>query len=177
MSTADIILLIILAVGAYSGYKKGLILELIAIVAFVLAIFGGFKLLHLGMEYISKVYDGFGSFLPFVSYVALFIIILIVINMLGSILKKIIDWTPFGVLDNFAGAIIGIAKWALMMSILLWVMVSLDIELPESIVEGSTILPLVTGFAGQVGDFISLIFPSFENFVDTLEELFQSFTS
>ena len=97
--------------------------------------------------------------------------------LLGSILKKIIDWTPFGVLDNFAGAIIGIAKWALMISILLWVMTSLDINLPDSLVENSKILPLVTGFAGQVGDFISLIFPSFENFVDTLEELFQSFAT
>ena len=177
MSTAYIILLIILALGAYSGYKKGMILELIAIAAFILAIFGGFKLLHVGMEYISKAYDGFGSLLPFVAFIVLFILIIVVVNMIGTILKKIIDWTPFGVFDNLAGALIGVAKWALMLSILLWVMTSLNLDLPNAMVKNSKILPLVSGFAGQVGDFISLIFPSFENFVNTLEELFQSFTS
>ena len=177
MSTADIILLVILALGAYSGYKKGLILELIAIFAFVLAIIGGFKLLHVGMDYVSRVYEGFGNFLPFIAFMVLFVLIIILVNMIGKILKKIIDWTPFGVLDNLAGALIGVAKWALMLSILLWVMTSLKIDLPESFTKNSSVLPFVTGFSGQVGDFISTIFPSFENFITTLEELFESFTS
>jgi membrane protein required for colicin V production len=177
LSTVDIIIIIILALGAYSGYKKGLILELIAIVAFVLAIIGGFKLLHVGMEYISRVYEGFGSFLPFIAFLVLFVLILILVNMVGKILKKIIDWTPFGLVDNAAGAVIGIAKWALMLSILLWVMDSLSIEIPGNLADNSKVLPWITGFAGQVGSFISTIFPSFENFINTLEELFESFTS
>ena len=177
MSTADIILLIIFALSAYSGYKKGLILELIAIVAFVLAIVGGFKLLHIGMDYVSRVYDGFGSFLPFVAFLVLFVIIIIVINMAGNVLKKIIDWTPFGIIDNIAGALIGVLKWALMISILLWVMTSLNINLPSFLTENSKIMPYVSAFAGQVSEFISSIFPSFENFIKTLEELFESFTS
>jgi membrane protein required for colicin V production len=177
LSTADIILLVILVLGAYSGYKKGLILELIAILAFILAIIGGFKLLHIGMEYVSKVYDGFGNFLPFVAFLVLFVLILIIVNMAGNILKKIIDWTPFGVLDNFAGAVIGVIKWALMLSIVLWVMTSLSINLPEFFTKNSKILPIITGFAGQVSHFISTIFPSFENFIQTLEDLFKSFTS
>lgn len=177
MSTADIIILIILAIGAYGGYKKGLILELIAIFAFVLAIIGGFKLLHVGMKYISGIYEGFGNLLPFVAFIVLFVLILILVNMVGKIIKRLIDWTPFGLVDNVAGALIGIAKWALMLSIFLWVMDSLKIDIPNSVSGNSKILPLVTGFAGQVGSFISTIFPSFENFISALEELFESFTS
>ena len=177
LSAVDIVILIILGLGAYSGYKKGLILEIIAIVAFILAILGGFKLLHIGMEYVSRVYDGFGSFLPFVAFVALFVLILVVINMAGSILKKIIDWTPLGVVDNFAGAVVGVLKWGLMLSIVLWVMTSLDISFPVALAEDSKIMPIVSGFAGQVGDLISSIFPSFDNFIKTLEELFQSFAA
>ena len=175
MSTADIIILLILVLGAYSGYKKGLILEVIAILAFILAIIGGFKLLHIGMEYVSKAYDGFGNFLPFVAFLVLFILILIVVNMAGNILKKIIDWTPFGVLDNFAGAVVGVVKWALLLSILHWVMSSLSINLPEFLTKNSKILPIITGFAGDVSHFIATIFPSFENFIKALEELFESF--
>jgi len=177
LSTADIIIVVLLLLGAYSGFKKGLILELIAIIAFVLAIVGGFKLLHVGMEYISKMYDGFGNLLPFVAFLVLFVLILIVVNMIGKILKKVVDWTPLGVLDNLAGALIGIAKWALALSILLWVMSGLNINLPDYLTKNSRVLPLVSGFASQVGDFISTIFPSFDSFIKTLEELFESFTS
>lgn len=177
MSTADIIIIVILILGAYSGFKKGLILELIAIAAFILAILGGFKLLHTGMDYVSRAYDGFGNFLPFVAFLVLFILILIVVNMIGKILKKIIDWTPLGVVDNLAGALLGVAKWALALSILLWVMTGLNIHMPEYFTRNSRIMPFITGFAGQVGDFIATIFPSFDNFITTLEELFESFTS
>lgn len=177
MSAVDIVLLIMLLLGAYSGYKKGLILELIAIIAFILAIIGGFKLLHVGMEYIAKMYDGFGSLLPFVAFLVLFVLILILVNMVGKMLKKVIDWTPFGVLDNLAGALIGIAKWALAISILLWVMDGLHINLPDKFTDNSKVLPVISGFATSVGNFIATIFPSFDNFIQTLKELFQSFTS
>ena len=177
MSTADIIIIVILILGAYGGYKKGLILEVIAIAAFILAILGGFKLLHVGMEYLSKVYEGFGNLLPFVAFLVLFVIILIVVNMAGQVVKKIIDWTPFGVFDNVAGAIVGVLKWAFILSIFLWVSRSLEINLPDSMTDNSKFLPLISGFAGWVSDFISTIFPSFDNFISTLEELFQSFSS
>jgi membrane protein required for colicin V production len=177
LNTTDIILLIIFGLAAYSGYKKGFIMEIIALVAFILAIIGGFKLLHVGMEYVSKVYDGFGTLLPFVSFLVLFVLIIVVVNIAGNAIKKIIDWTPLGVIDNLAGAIIGVLKWALLLSILIWVMTSLDINLPIFVSEDSRILPYVTGFGAMVSDFISSIFPSFKDFVETIEELFQSFSS
>ncbi len=177
MSAADIAILAILLIGAYSGYRKGLILELIGIVAFVLAIVGGFKLLHVGMDYLSKMYDGFGNFLPFVAFLALFVLILMLVNLLGKFLKRVIHLTPFGMVDNLAGALIGVVKGALALSILLWVMASLDFNLPESLTKDSRILPIVSKFAGQVSGFVSSIFPSFDNFIKTLEELFDSFTS
>lgn len=177
MSTADIILLVIFILAGYSGYKKGFVLEIMAILAFILAIIGGFKLLHVGMEYISRVYDGFGSLLPFITFLVLFVLIIVVVNIAGNAIKRIIDWTPLGFVDNLAGALVGVLKWALMLSILFWVMSSLEISIPEFLTEDSRILPYVVDFAGVVGDFISTIFPSFEVFIQTIEELFQSFTS
>jgi hypothetical protein len=40
MPVLDIILIALFVVGAYHGYKKGLILEIISITAFILAIVG-----------------------------------------------------------------------------------------------------------------------------------------
>lgn len=177
MNVADIILIILFIIGAYHGYKKGLILELISIIAFLLAIIGGFKLLHIGMDYVSRVYDGFGSFLPFVAFLVIFVLIIIVISTIGKILKKVIDWTPLGVVDNFAGALIGILKWALGASIVLWVITTLNLDFDSETLRNSSILPFTNQVLTSVGDFISTIFPSFEDFIKTLKELFESFAS
>jgi membrane protein required for colicin V production len=170
-------LIILFIIGAYHGYKKGLILELISIIAFLLAIIGGFKLLHIGMEYVSRVYDGFGSFLPFVAFLVLFVLIIIVISTIGKILKKIIDWTPLGVVDNFAGALLGVLKWALGVSIVLWVITTLNLDFDNETLKNSRILPITNQMLTSVGNFISTIFPSFEDFINTLKELFESFAS
>ncbi len=177
MNFLDIILIILFAVGAYLGFKKGLILELISILAFILAIIGGFKLLHIGMDYISRIWDGFGSFLPFVAFLVIFVLIILVVNTVGTILKKIIDWTPLGVVDNFAGALLGVLKWALAISIVFWVLSALHLDFNKYAIENSKILPLANRILTSVGDFISTIFPSFEDFINTLKDLFESFTS
>lgn len=163
--------------GAFFGYKKGLILELISIVAFVLAIFGGFKLLHVGMEYVSKVYDGFGTLLPFVAFLVLFVLIIILVNTVGKILKKIIDWTPLGFFDNILGAVLGVLKWALAISIVIWVISALNIDFADEKLSESRILPITNRMLTAVGDFISTIFPSFEDFIKTLKALFEGFAS
>lgn len=177
MNILDIILIILFVFGAYHGYKKGLILELIMIVAFVLAIVGGFKLIHVGMDYISRMYDGFGSFLPFVAFLVIFVLIIVLVNTIGSILKKIIDWTPLGVVDNFAGALLGVLKWALGVSIVFWVINTLDLDFVSDSVQNSKILPFTNKILSSVGEFISTIFPSFDDFITTLKELFESFAS
>lgn len=170
-------MLILFVVGAYHGYKKGLILELITIVAFILAIIGGFKLLHIGMEYISRMWDGFGSFLPFVAFLVIFVLIIVLVNTIGSILKKIIDWTPLGFIDNIAGALIGVLKWAIGISIIFWVLAALHLDFGSDAVNNSRILPIANSVMSTVSDFISTIFPSFEDFIKTLKELFESFAS
>lgn len=177
MNTADIILVVLLVAGAFFGYKKGLILELISIIAFVLAIFGGFKLLHVGMEYVSKVYDGFGTLLPFVAFLVLFVLIIILVNTVGKILKKIIDWTPLGIFDNILGAVLGVLKWALAISIVIWVVSALHIDFADETLSESRILPITNRMLTAVGDFISTIFPSFEDYIKTLKALFEGFAS
>lgn len=177
MNTVDIILIILFVAGGYFGFRKGLILELISIAAFILAIIGGFKLLHIGMEYVAKVYDGFGTMLPFVAFLVLFVLIIILVNTVGKILKKIIDWTPLGFVDNIAGALLGVLKWAFAVTIIIWVISILKIDIAEESIKDSLILPITARMVSSAGDFISSIFPSFNEYLKTLKVLFESFAT
>ena len=50
------------------GFRKGLLLEIVGILAFVLGIIGGFKLMELGMTYLDDYIEDFDHFLPFISF-------------------------------------------------------------------------------------------------------------
>ena len=172
MNTLDIILLIPLAFGGYLGYKKGLLLELIGIIALVLAIIGSFKLLNDAIRLLSKYIPEYSSFVPFIAFLGLFIIILILISLLGRFLKKIIDLTILGSLDNLLGTILGIFKWAFLISLLIWLFTQINVRIPESLTQDSFLYSKIERIAPIVGDFIASIFPFAENIFESITDLF-----
>jgi membrane protein required for colicin V production len=171
MSTVDIILLILLSFGAYSGYRTGLIIEVIAILALVLAVIGGFKLMHIGMDLLSSLYDGFGNLLPILAFIVIFVLIVVLINVIGKILKKVIDWTPLGAFDNIAGAVVGILKWSFGLSVMIWIINVIHIKIPDPWLKNSSVYPVIEGVAPQVAAWISTIFPSFQDMLEAIQEL------
>ncbi|HEY0109565.1 MAG TPA: CvpA family protein, partial [Fibrella sp.] len=70
MATIDILILIPLLWGAYNGYRKGLLVEVVAIIAFVVALIIGFKFLQFGIDllapYISR--ELARKFLPWLGF-------------------------------------------------------------------------------------------------------------
>ena len=57
MSVFDVVIIGLLVFGAFKGYRKGFLLEAVAILSFVLAIIGGFRLLHWGMSVLDERFD------------------------------------------------------------------------------------------------------------------------
>lgn len=171
MSTIDIILLIPLAFGAYRGFRKGFVLEVIAILAFILAIIGGFKLLHLGMDFLDRYLEVNGKALPYIAFILIFILIILAVNLLGKVLKKIIDLTLLGVVDNLAGAVLSVVKWAFGLSIVLWLTTSFNIGIPEKWTEGSLLYPYILTFAPHVVGYFSAIVPFAHDLFDVIKQM------
>jgi len=173
LNTVDLVFLVILLFGAYKGYQRGFLLEIVSIVAFVLAVIGGFKLLDLGIDFLNSFENTLGNFLPIAAFILVFVIILLVVNIVGRIFKKIIDFTIFGNVDNFAGALLGIFKIALFLSIANWIILNLGAHLPERISKDSFIYPYVADIAPKTGNFLVAIFPSLDNLIQKISAFLQ----
>jgi len=162
-----------IAYGAYHGFKKGFLLEVIAILAFILAIIGGFKLLHLGMTFLDETFNLKGDLLPYVAFVIIFIGIILGVNLLGKALKKVIDLTLLGTVDNLAGLLVAILKWAFGLSVILWLTDSFGMELPEKWVENSLLYPVILPLAPQVVEFLSGLMPFAHDLFDVVKSFLQ----
>ncbi|MGK7394782.1 MAG: CvpA family protein [Candidatus Cyclobacteriaceae bacterium M3_2C_046] len=171
MQVIDLILIILLLIGGYHGYKKGLLLEVIGLAALILAIIGGIKLLHWGIGLLAEYFDAYSSWVPLLAFILIFAGIIILVNILGRMLKNLLDLTLLGSIDNLAGALLGIFKWAFGISVIIWVIDMLGFEFPPDITEQSFLFSQVEQFAPQVIQYISTIFPFVDELFDSLKEL------
>ncbi|MTI41293.1 CvpA family protein [Fulvivirga lutimaris] len=177
MNTLDIIILAPLLFGAYRGFKKGFVLEIVAIVSFVLAIIGGFKLMHWGMDLIDQYFDISGELLPYISFIVIFIGIILLTNLVGKVFKKILDLTLLGTVDNLAGAVLSVIKWAFGISVLLWLSTSFGINFSEEWVEGSVLYEPIVTFAPKLVEYLSAVVPYTNDLFDHIQKLLSGSTS
>jgi membrane protein required for colicin V production len=163
LSAADIVLILIILIGAIAGYREGFLMELFSFAALLLGVLGAFKLLGYAMVILGDEFDINKTVLPYVAFAALFIVIVIVVRLLGKLLKASIDKTFLGRLDQAAGAGLGLLKAAFLLSVCLWVLQAVDYELPKGWTSDSWLLPKVEAFAPQVAMWIGEYVPFFKD--------------
>lgn len=148
-------------------------MELVGIIALVLAILGAFKLAHSGIQFLHQYIPEYSNFIPFIAFIGIFIGILIIVNIIGKITKRIMDMTILGVFDNLAGAILGVFKWAFMISIILWLTSQINVTIPDQLTENSYLYDYIYNFAPMIGQYVSSLFPFADQLFESIKELFK----
>jgi membrane protein required for colicin V production len=162
LSRIDIVLAIILAVGAYLGYRRGFLMELFFLLSIVTGIFLGFKLMRIGMEVLHREFNADKTFLPYVSFAIIFLLVMAVVIFVGRRIKNSLDDTFLGKVDSLAGALLGLVKYAFCLSIIIWLSEALKIKFPENWNTGSQLYPHTAKFAHQLSGFLGSFIPFFK---------------
>ena len=144
MSPLDVLLLLPLVVGTVKGYRRGLVLELASLLAFVLGVVGGLSLLSAAVPVVRSYLGELFGLLPLVSFLLVLVGIMWGVHLLGGLVKQAVHLTPLGVLDNLLGGAAGALKWLLGLSLLLHGTALAGIHLlAPSLIAGSIVLPWV----------------------------------
>jgi membrane protein required for colicin V production len=98
--------------------------------------------------------------------------ILLLVNLVGKIAKKILDMTLLGGLDNFAGAVLGLLKWAFGVSLVLWLATSVDMNLSNDLTDNTYVYPVLASVAPFVFDAISVYMPFIQEIYDMVKTTF-----
>lgn len=168
MKVIDIIILVILVLGAFRGFQKGLLLEIVGLFGFFLGIIGGFQFTPFVAELIDGWFTTVPGLVPIISFIIVFVVIVLAVNLIGMVLKKTIDLTLLGAFDDLAGALAGIVKWGLALSFLLWLLSFFGFQLADQYIEGALLYPFIVGLAPWMIDTISIVLPFVKEFFDSL---------
>ena len=99
MEIIDIILIVLLGLGAVKGYLKGFVVETFSLLAFFIGLF-------VAIEFTTPVaikYFGDHKWFHVISvalFLGLFVAITLIINIVAKIVKKALDLTFFGTFDK-----------------------------------------------------------------------------
>ena len=126
MNMLDIIIAIPLLWGAYRGFRRGLIFEIFMIIGLVLGLYLAFKFSNLLNGWMSKIADANSTVIPYLSFLIVFAAILLIMIFLAKLLEKILSISSLNVFNKIAGAVLGIAKFAFIISVILWLLKSLE---------------------------------------------------
>lgn len=172
MSTFDFFLALPILYGAFQGFRKGLLLELVALVGLVLAILGGLKLLDTALLVMKDFIGDVHGLLPYVTFLVVFVGIILMIHIGGLILKKVLDFTPFGLFDNLLGGLLGALKWCVALSLLLYVSEMAGISISPETAASSLVYPVVIKTTPYALDILGYVLPFVKALIFSLRQHF-----
>lgn len=164
MNALDVVIILLLIWGTFSGFRKGLLLELIGIVAFVVGIAVGLQLLQWSIDWLANYVDIHESMAPYIAFFALFVLVVVGINLIGNIASKALHLTFLGVVDSLLGAVAGLLKWALGVSLLFWVASTMELNKPGGLLTLSWFYELLAPMAPAFFDLIGQALPAARRF-------------
>lgn len=151
MNFIDLFIVAILIWFGYKGFRKGLVFELISIIALALGVYGGLKFSDKTAEYLTNYVDS--EYLNVASFTVTFLIILLLVFAAGKVIEKIINLVALKLINKLLGAFFGVLKMALILGVLITIVESYDSKmgfLPKNIKEESMLYKPLLNTANKI---------------------------
>ena len=126
MNSLDLFIFIPIALGFVFGLFKGLVKELASLASIVLGIYGAKLLAPLVSSILVQTFEFSPKTAQPLSYLFVFVAIVIGLLMLAKMLDKVFDTMSLGGLNKLFGGVFGALKYAIIMSVLLNVFDAID---------------------------------------------------
>ena len=116
MNYLDIIIAIILFVFGFKGLRKGLIIEVVTLLAFGVGIYGAMHFSDFTAARLQDVMEINPNYLNTIAFVLTFIILVVLVNIIGRLVSKAIKSLNLGFFDKLGGFLFGVLKGVLLCS-------------------------------------------------------------
>ncbi|MFM7054341.1 MAG: CvpA family protein [Bacteroidota bacterium] len=168
MNFFDAIICVPLLYGAYAGFQKGLLYEIAMILGLIIGIYLGFKCSDLVYGLLSKVMDAGPGVLHFISFLLVLAAILLIFIFYARLMEAVLKITSLNVFNKIAGAVLGIFKFAIAVSVLFWLIKPFEGNvnlIPEKARKESLLYPYVLSTSSFITPVIQDVKEEFnENF-------------
>ncbi len=117
----DILILIIFAVAIYFGARNGIIKQLCGLAGILLGVWAASQFGNQVGRWI-----GYESLPPALCFIIVFLAVVVILLLVASLTRKLVRVAGLGVVDRMGGALLGLVKYALVLSLALNLFVAVN---------------------------------------------------
>lgn len=169
----DTFFYIILITAAYKGIRKGLIIGIFSFLAFIIGLAAALKLSAVLAVYLENSTGASGKWLPFLSFIIVFTLVALLVNIGARILKKTISFAMLGWVDKIGGIILYVLIYTMIFSILLFFGEKTSL-ISEASVDNSNVYKYVAPWGPKIIDNFGKVVPLFSDMFNDLQSFFES---
>lgn len=166
----DLIFLVLMIVAVFKGYSKGLIVALFSILAFIAGIAAAMKLSTTVAAYLGENVHISSKWLPVISFLVVFIGVVIIIRIGAKFIEKTMDLVMLGWLNRIGGMLLYILLYSILLSVVLFYASQVKLVSDTTLAESATwpfiqpLGPWAMGTLGKLVPFFKDMFGDLQNF-------------
>ncbi|MBN8673036.1 MAG: CvpA family protein [Chitinophagales bacterium] len=167
----DIVFAIVIILAIIRGYQRGLIIGIFSFVAIIVGLAAAIKLSAVAAGYIGSAVKISGQWLPVVSFIVVFLIVVLLIRWGANAIESTVEVVMLGWLNKIGGILLYVIIYTIVFSIILFYAEQVKLIQPETI-QQSVMYSYIQPWGPEVIDGFGKIIPVFKDMFTELENFF-----
>lgn len=167
----DLVFAALMVIAIIKGYRKGLIIAVFSIIAFLVGLAAALKLSAAVAEYLKYSVSISSKWLPFIAFAIVFITVVILVRLGAKLIEKGFQLVLLGWLNRIGGIIVYVVLYIIILSIFLFYAEKLHLVRPSAIASSQT-YSFVQPWGAKVIDGFGKVIPIFKDMFTELESFF-----
>lgn len=161
-----------MAFAVFKGFTKGFIIGFFSFVAYFIGLAAALKLSVVVTKYFNADAPGSSRWIPVVSFLIVFIAVVLLVNLGARLLRTFAKITMMGLVDRMAGILLFVGIYIFIFSIILFFAVKTSVINAET-VQSSFIYRFIEPIGPKMIDGLSKVIPVFKNIFNDLQVFFE----
>ena len=169
----DIVLAVIIIIGAIKGFSKGLILAIFSFIAYFIGLLAAMKFSTVVAEYLGDNSSLAKSVLPLLSFTIVFLVAVLLVRLSAKFVEKMVNFAMLGWVNKLGGIALYVVWYLIFISVIVFYAKNIGIVKQETLDE-STLWPYIQPWGPYVIEHIGSIVPVFKNMFEDLRAFFDN---
>jgi membrane protein required for colicin V production len=167
----DLLFLLLLLLAIVKGYRRGLIVGIFSFVAIIIGLAAAIKLSAVVAGYIGDAVKVSDRWLPIVSFIVVFIGVVLLIRLGANLIQKTVEVAMMGWANRLGGIILYILIYTIVYSVILFYAGQVGL-IRKATIDASVCYNYIQPWGPRVIDGFAAIIPVFKNMFGELEAFF-----
>ena len=168
----DIAFLLVMILAIFKGLSKGFVIGIFSLLGFIIGLAAALKLSAVVATYLHNHLIESTRWLPVISFLLVFIIVILLVGIGAKLIKKTIDLVMLGWLDRLGGMVLYIIIYTIIFSVILFFAEKL-LVLKSGVTGSSVVYKYVSPWGPKVINGLGNIIPFFKDMFMQLEGFFE----